>query len=990
MATKRITENPTITDEVLLEINITDADGDFVDPDTIDKIVIYFIERTYTGTNNKLTELKFNDTSVYSYYKEAVPTSSFGNDDTVVWDSSDSDNSILEQTDTGKFNLYWTTTGTEGDYFVTWLWTIDDVQTGNNYDFYLASNPYSTNLPMHLATPDKYEDLLDNYMPVVVQTKWSDNDITPETIEKYNQAVAKHFTMLENMILQLYGLQDANVMNAAKLTYLADLFNLKLRSQDTALWRRQLKNAIPTLKKKGTYEGLEEALASAGIELNGLTNLWQVVSKSVWNEGFLVQADGETRFDLIKVPLIAELPDTVNFQLSIRYEGDDVYTLISDLNDYEFVVEDEGSYVNWLGDDLNAGDYIYVRYQYADIADQTNENYIQTLPLVDTRDEIDTTYPIKNWNLKLIETTDSLFSAICSSLHPFQKPTVFGEIRTEFPFSENVFNMDTYNGSLRDSTKPCDIDKNFLEDCSCCQSSRFNVDVEISNLSDDRLNEANAIIDEYRPFHMIPNLVNYNGAIDEIYDEPTEEIEILVNLSVEDNTYQVQDDFNRSMVLPEGYGMVSLPSIDRETLATTTSILTDTGTGTNSQIVLFSPAVNLKSLSLDHANSFLEITSGAHEGQYTVYESGNMLGITQASPDSISEPLNSAQFSFRLSYGVYDQADANIYQDLATFTDPTKNFYKNWLYFNIVSSSNDFENTVNGIKTVMNSDEPWTIYVDSGPAAGNYTIYDINADGSLLLVGYTAGVRTGISYTLKNFSDESIYTSSGNFSAALSQGRIVLDAGAVDDFGIKAGQWLLYDGDYYQITKLYGSDSFFINDYSGGDVVGSASIVVYQRVVESTMGFLAYKGMVLETTTDLEASYGIVNGTTSIPSGTADTDSKFKENYMVVIGDHNYKISSWNGVNITLAGHPLTWKLSGTSVNFSIIEFEKQETIIGDKTFVKIDRQSADSYTIIIEETEMGMLSMPSNDESFEETQSRSETVKINIQLKVDIQDKNE
>lgn len=967
MAIKRITENPTITDQVLLEINIVDSDGEFLDPDTIDKVVIYFIERSYSSKNEKLVKLNLNDIPVYSYYKEALPLGSYGTDDVPVWDSSDEESSILTHEDTGQFILYWTTTGTEGDYFVTWSWTIDDVEYGNNYDFYLASDPYSTNLSLHLAEPTKYEELLENYMPEFTETQWTDGDVTPEVILKYNQANAKHFTMLENMFLQIYGLQDANVMNASRLTNLADLFNVKLRSQDATLWRRQLKTAVPTFKKKGTYQGLKDALANAGIELTNLSNLWQVVSKSVWNDGFLVKTDGEDTFQLTKVPLIADLPDTTNFKLWIKYEGDDTYTLISDLSKYEFVVN-ENSYVEWNSTALNAGDYVLVRYKFASIANQTNENYLQSLPLADTRDEVETTYPLKNWNLKLIEMEDSFFSSLCSSLHPFQKPTVFGEIRTEFPFSENVFNMDTYNGSLRDSTEPCDIDKNFLETCSCCQSSRFNVDVEISSLSDDRINEAEQIINEYRPFHMIPNLINYNGMVDELYVEPTEDLEILIQMKVEDNVIITQDDFNRTMVLPEGMGIAENDVLYRGDLASYETVKEDTGTGTNNHIVLFSPAINLKKIGLNYENSFLEILSGANEGEYTVYETDGMAGITQASPDSITEPANSAQFSFRLSYQIYEQNDASIYQDLANFTDPGKNFY-------------DFVSAADGLKTVLTSDEPWKVHVGSGPAAGTYYVYDINANGSLVLVGYTAGVQTSVSYALQNHGGGSAYISAGNFTASMNYGRIALDSGSVSDFGIKAGQWLIYDGDYYQITKLYGNDSFFVSDYSSGNVVGSASILVYNRVLESNIGFLAYKGMTLECADDHEAEFGVVNGTSDIPDGSPDIDSNFKENYIVRIGDNDYKILEWDGTEMTLSGSPLTWKLTGTSVDYEIIQFTKTETTIGDKTFLKIDRGSQDSYTIIVEETEMGMLSL-ANEDSFSETQTRSEVIELTIKYK--------
>ena len=63
-------------------------------------------------------------------------------------------------------------------------------------------------------------------------------------------------------------------------------FNLKLKSSDPTLWRRQIKTAIPYFKAKGTLGALSEALDAAGIKLNKLTKLWQVISRHTWVDDF--------------------------------------------------------------------------------------------------------------------------------------------------------------------------------------------------------------------------------------------------------------------------------------------------------------------------------------------------------------------------------------------------------------------------------------------------------------------------------------------------------------------------------------------------------------------------------------------------------------------------------------------------------------------------------------------------------------------------------
>jgi hypothetical protein len=125
----------------------------------------------------------------------------------------------------------------------------------------------------------------------------------------------------------------------------------------------------------------------------------------------------------------------------------------------------------------------------------------------------------------VIEEDDPMFSRIIADRHPFHDPVVFGKVRSTFMYSEKIYNMDTYDGSLRDSKNFCDIDRDFLDSCSSCLGSKFSVDLEITNLSTERIQEAYEIIEEFSPFHATLHTMNIRGAIKDFVLSPVDSIE---------------------------------------------------------------------------------------------------------------------------------------------------------------------------------------------------------------------------------------------------------------------------------------------------------------------------------------------------------------------------------------------------------------------------------------------------------------------------------
>ncbi len=407
---------------------------------------------------------------------------------------------------------------------------------------------------------------MDRYLPRMYKHKISNDDLTYDVIKKINKSIAEGFTILEDYATDLFEILDANFTHPLALPLLGNLFNLDLKYNDITLWRRQVKEAVPLFKKKGTLGGLREALEQAGIRLVRLKNLWQVTSKYTWVDSFLIKHDSFDDFNedynqtivgnLSKIPI-----DTSDIEVYLRGASTEEYLNVPSkiATIYLPTEANEKPTLVWNGNKLQEpinllkGDIVKIKYKYKEIpeSEKSIEEYIQSLPLADNRDEIKQEYPKKNWNVHLIEEDDPLFDAAIKERHPFYDPVVFGKVRTVFLFSENVYNMDTYNGSLRDSNVPCDLDKDFLDECSYSQSSKFNVDLEIEGLSDDRIEEAKEIIREYSPFHAMLHHMRVTGKVNDFVLPPNESVNYLIkdkeegipkdSLDIEENIlYQVR------------------------------------------------------------------------------------------------------------------------------------------------------------------------------------------------------------------------------------------------------------------------------------------------------------------------------------------------------------------------------------------------------------------------------------------------------------------
>jgi hypothetical protein len=1034
MATVTINDNPVETDTIVFDLLTPDADGCFVtNPYKVDSVIIYYVERNFSShntsqynvinyqstklaaaqeaekiacsnpTTDNIAEAKrlrdeanSESTSTPFYYNEARPVKVIGNSEFPAWLSSDEDNSLIDHvtedndgnTLYGNFQYSWDTTGMrEGDYFICWTWTPLPAgdRLSEHIKFNLGGNTVvTTSIPSHYTNPDKYTTLLERYLPEMFKLKMVSDDRSPDVVDKFNQAIAAGFTNLEDLTNQLVDLLDANNTHELYLPLLANLFGLKLKTNDPTLWRRQIKNAIPLFKKKGTKAGLKEALAQAGITMTKLTKLWQVISSYTWTEAFVY--DGTTSsWELSRVALDVDLD---NFSLELRGVGEDDYISLS--SDYvEFTTADGVTTMRWIGDTLSveaielvAGDIVKILYKYNVVpgsTEQTIENYIRNLPLADQRDETDQDYPLKNWNVRVIEEDDPLLNLIIPERHPFHENLVYGKIRTEFPYSENAYNKDEYNGSIRNSKVPCDIDKDFLDPCSSCLGSKFNIDLEIENLSDDRIEEAKDVILEFSPFNAILHTMNFTGAISEFLQPAVEEISILVNVQGEE--FVISGDgqmwFNRAM--KKG---TTTSKVIRTDLADSEVVVTDTGTAYNDAITIFSPDVQFSRIGMNEGALLEILAPSANAGTTTLTSPNKNIAVVA----SATEPLNTAAFTFRV---------ANILETNNTTCEVTQdNFYifsdeeNNYSLFDVKSSWDVDHSSASGA---------WTITID-GTA---YTISNILPGGSLILENdgtLPTTTATNVDYILKNYSGTTIHTAETGKLTVKKRGRITVDSSLADVRNLIRGTcYLVITGDQYKVNGFVDGvdDEFYIEDYDDGDMSG-VDLVIYQRIVDNAIGYLSHQGLRLRVSGDLETTLNIQNGHRNLVAEDDRVENDcFKENFLVTIDGEDYFIVDIDGdspsgyTTILLNGLDSYWSTfaaGGTSVDFTITKYTKKEiTIPGQQfdldaaTFRTYDRAGREVITVDTEETpeEVSMLSIPESNASDYVRQKESVAFKI-------------
>jgi P2-related tail formation protein len=916
--------------------------------------------------------LKFSDTSpvdpVYSdtfYYKSVIQVKNIGTNANPAWFPED-ENDLITKTDSiGHFEFTWNPVGMrEGDYFVCWSWVpkIGQDLFSNNIKFNLSSsNAVSTTSPAHHTAPGKYETLLDRYLPEMYKIMLTDSDRSPDVLKKFNDSVAQGFTALEDIGNQIVDLLDSNAVGEYMMTYLSNTLDVKLKSQDPTLWRRQIKEAVPLYKRKGTLGSLKDSFSQAGMRLISLQNFWQITSPFFTQESFFV-SETDT-FKLSKKPASV----ATNYFKIYLTKNNSTETINVDISKIRVFENEYGeSFVQVSDVDFNnckvgrpsflcPGDMIRFSYYFnipSNDLEKSVDDHIKNLQFVDEREEktiVDgksvLTIPLKNWNVRLISENDPMVSSILTKRHPFIKNIVFGKIRTEFPYSENVYNMDEYNGSMRDSLDPCDIDKDFLDSCSYCRSGKFDIDLEIENLSDDRISEVREIISENTPFHSIPKTINLYGGQNEFVVPPIEDYDILIENTNQESVIAgaTQLWFYRNKLLnqidksnrdnpsatPAPGGQLKIRS------EMTSKELKFSGNLTfkNEKIALFSSDLNLADIPISE-NCYLEVTSGLNSAEYLINKVGKFLTV-----DGILEPLSTAPFNFKLYNKLFSYDTEFVTKDdIIELSDPGVYFKDlNIITLPEYSSFNSFK-----------------VRIDIDGSYRNFDIKEILPNNKLLLINNDNLLNANITnkeYSILDSNLDPIFlkdeekTSNCNISHS-NRSKIKFNNTEKMSILKNDNNYVFFNvsGEEY-LCKIIGyatyDDTLYIDTYDGGNL-GSTSLEYRQILLPSSEGYFAYIGLQATSTTNLEQYLGIVNGKNSTSATKKESDD-FKEDFSISIRetyedpyitlnpyDSYYFISEIDGTTIWLSGLFQNFGIEGIRMEVEIYKYTKNNAVIDE------------------------------------------------------------
>ena len=902
-------------------------------------------------------EYKMPSGNDFFYYKEATPVQIIGSENFPAWLSTDQDKSLILKDDCteGLFNYTWDPSGRrEGDYFICYTWTpyAGTSSLSSHERFYLnGSTVLNTSIPSHQTKSGKYEDLLERYLPEMFKTLISDEDRTPDVLDSFNKSVAMGFTFLEDLTNQIVDLFDANVINESLLSYLGNTLDLKLKSSDPTLWRRQIKEAVPLFKKKGSIQAMRESFSQAGMKLLRLVNFWQVKSPYFHIDSFFYISEMKQSFTITKKILLATagtdyLPRLFLIKASSTNE------MLLNFNESVETSNDNPLQLNWISSQhvLEEDDIVRFEYYYKEPINEKERNlekYIKSLPFADDRSEynilkdsqIFRQYPLKNWNVRLIREDDPLIDSVLGEHHPFHEDLIFGKIRTEFPYSENVYNMEEYNGSIRDSTNPCDIDKDFIDPCSYCRSGKFDVDLEIENLSSDRLLEVKDIITENAPFHSVLKTINIFGSNSEFVTPPVEEHEILITHNyLESSVSGGETIFNRNKFMENIVG--------RSDLTTKSFVRTDAINFYNKDTVLFCPDVNFNSLSVGE-DCYIEIFSSINSGIYGVRNSNKNHISVDDRRDLMMEPINNSPFIFDIYTEIFNSNASLEREDVIELEDPSVNFNDlqdpQKVKINISGQDRYFDLT-----RVMNQNKLLIVNNDlliNNNLSSNYRIIN-SLNQEIILKGASKSSRCNIKYT---------NNSKVTFDEDIPNKKIFKNYNNFLSFSNGGTDYLC------KITSIQ-ENYVYINGY-GGSNFGGVQIKLRQNLAEKQLGYFSYTGIMAKINGDLKGALNIKNEDEETTS-----EDSFKEDYALYVGSNgNYyfisEINYYEGIDTTVMN------LSGVFDNFgsentsgiqhsvNIYKYTKNNImIVNDYTMkeveLKIDRTSNE----IIEKSDVQIL----------------------------------
>ncbi len=543
------------------------------------------------------------------------------------------------------------------------------------------------------------------------------------------------------------------------------------------------------------------------------------------------------------------------------------------------------------------GDIIKIRYQYKEYPFEINasssdhlinfdnfelckDDYILSLDLADDRNPIDTSFidnkllPLVNYNVRLLpdsncfvrnDNEDPLVCLdeykvcdLCSQRNPLHPPLIYGHLRTKFPWSENVYNMDEYDGSTRPSYSPCDIDEDFLDKCGCCWSSYFSMSIAVTNLSNNILSTINDTIDEFKPFHSRLKNLSYSGAFEDnvrIDDDHTSfevggKFEELLNLGY----YPVDRIAGTSLTKKRS----NTHFFANGTFSTTIADLKD-GVYLRDNSVAFNEfgigAKNenqtnpiLPTLNTNVSRVVIEspLDSGVHGGKTYNIEivDNNRLKLVSGDDDTnaLLGDLPDPPYTYEgpWTYSIYTRK----YPQAASVSPvwpgiETVNITKSGKF--VIDSNIGLLSS--GSSVVSELTDPLNIYeviIESGATAGTYGISDIVED-QIVLSNYQLGDPYGGPITFSVYRDGVIIQDLSSVSGTLDREEVYgeFTIGTTDfteDWAVEVGDSYvcLFFDDYYKIIEINNNLIKFKGYASGSE--GSFEISIFNKILSSVTG----------------------------------------------------------------------------------------------------------------------------------------------------------
>jgi hypothetical protein len=260
-------ESPSVKDVVGFELETYDNDGMLKNPHTFEKITIYYIEKNIS--DDRLIEHKVYNQEIEFQYNKLAATDNPSPEaiknlknvleatstthkityseskvvmDTItpLWtiDGKKTINNLLKQNGNpidGKFLFLWKPEGMRaGTYVIRWDWKLDVNRIRSNEKlFYLTADISKLDsIYSRLPPREKYNLLMDKYIPRIYRTQTNTNDLTPQVLVKLNKSVAQGLLEIEDMAVQIGDLLDPTFTHQYFLPLLANFFNLELRSNN--------------------------------------------------------------------------------------------------------------------------------------------------------------------------------------------------------------------------------------------------------------------------------------------------------------------------------------------------------------------------------------------------------------------------------------------------------------------------------------------------------------------------------------------------------------------------------------------------------------------------------------------------------------------------------------------------------------------------------------------------------------------------------------